>query len=54
MSLYDFCEKYNYDVNETVKKLKTKGITAKQNQSIKEIAVNNKVTPEDIINIITK
>jgi hypothetical protein len=54
MSLYDFCRKYNYNVNEAVQKLQAKGIKAKQNQSIKEIAANNKVTPEDIINIITK
>jgi biotin operon repressor len=54
MILNDFCKKYSCDVNEAIKNLKSKGINAKKTQTLKEIAEDNKITPLDIVKIITK
>ncbi|WP_024788259.1 DUF4405 domain-containing protein [Lebetimonas sp. JH369] len=54
MTLSDFCKKYGCNVNETIKTLKSKGINAKKTQTLREIAEDNKITPIDIVKIITK
>lgn len=54
MSLEEFCKKYQCNVNDTLKKLKSNGIEANKNQTLRKIAISNNLTPIDIVEIIKK
>ncbi len=52
MSLDEFCKKYNLDIDKVIKTLEKKEIKANENQTLKEIASENGLTPIDIIKIV--
>ena len=52
MSLSEFCKKHNISIKEAIKKLRQKGINAKENETLREIAFKNNLTPLDIAQII--
>ncbi|WP_198014808.1 DUF4405 domain-containing protein [Hippea sp. KM1] len=54
MKLEEFCKKNNYDLDRVSKILKAKGINFSKNQTLKDIATANNLTPADIVNILQK
>ena len=52
MSLKEFCERLNINLDVAVKKLKSKNFTFSVNDTLKTIAKNNNTTPADIYEII--
>ena len=52
MSLLQFCKKYNCNVDKAIKVLKTRGIIAEKNQTLKEVASSNNTSPINIVKII--
>jgi hypothetical protein len=54
MTLEEVCRKENIDIRVCLQKLKHKGINAKPQQTLREIAFPNGYTPVEIIDIIKK
>lgn len=52
LSLKDFCERLNINLNKAVQKLKSKGYSFNINDTLKTIAKNNNTTPADIYEAI--
>lgn len=52
LTLADFCSKYNLQMKSVLHGLEAKGITAREAQTIKEIAAENNTSPVDIFQMI--
>ncbi|GAB6045128.1 DUF4405 domain-containing protein [Caminibacter profundus] len=52
LSLEEFCAKLNIPLNEAIKKLKEKGVQFNVNETLKEIANKNNLTPDKVYEII--
>jgi hypothetical protein len=54
MTLIDFCKKNNLDVKKAIEILKKRGIEAKKEDTLRDIAFKNNLTPIDIAQILNK